>query len=61
MYTFTVIRLMSDNPERPYIGRIVAMWQDKAGDFVFPSPAITALRLSKTWSRVVLDTRSVVL
>ena len=25
-------RLMSDNPERPYIGRIIAMWQDVAGD-----------------------------
>ncbi len=23
---------MSDNPERPYIGRIIAMWQDEAGD-----------------------------
>jgi hypothetical protein len=26
-----VHRLMSDNPLRPYIGRIIAMWQDKAG------------------------------
>lgn len=29
---------MSDVPNRPYIGRIVAMWQDKAGTY-FAAPA----------------------
>jgi hypothetical protein len=30
---FFADRLMSDNPERPYIGRIIAMWEDKTGTF----------------------------
>ncbi len=58
------VRLMSENPERPYIGRIIAMWQDKAGNHFADVTRIcssTALSLSPTLSRVMLDPREVVL
>ena len=52
-----VHRLMSDNPLRPYIGRIIAMWQDKAG----LHPLVRTVAMFDVMSRLMLDPCQVVL